>query len=120
MKDKKAASSEQAMQRVLQAERDAERAIQDCEQQARQTIADAQINAQRIYARTDQRITNMEMRHSHKIDHTIKIIEREGAAALRQEAGQHYDPQQLQSVIDALAIELCLGSTAEDDTGADQ
>ena len=55
--------------------------------QARKTIEDVQIHAQRIYARTDQRITNMEMRHSHKLDQMIRIIEREGAAALRQEAG---------------------------------
>ena len=121
MKDNKPASSEQAMQMILQAERDAERAILDCENQARKAIQDVQIHAQRIYARTDQRITNMEMRHSHKLHQMIRIIEREGAAALRQEQEQHHDQQQLQSVIDTMAVELCMAnSITDDDPDADR
>jgi vacuolar-type H+-ATPase subunit H len=107
--------TEQAIQQVLQAERDAEQAIKDCEQEARQIIYDARNRSQRIYAHTDQRITNMEMRHGHKLDRTIKNIEREGAVELRLDAGQQCDPDSLHKVIENLAVELCqLNSAAED------
>jgi vacuolar-type H+-ATPase subunit H len=96
-----------AMQKVLQAERDAERAIRVCEKEARQIVEAAQLEVQRLYARTDQRITNMEMRHDHKLDRLIKQIEKEGAAELRNDAGRNYDQQQLRSVIGKLAVELC-------------
>ena len=107
--------AEQAIQQVLQAERDAEHAIRDCEQEARQIIRDAQNRAQRINAHTDQRITNMEMRHGHKLDQTIKAIEREGIVELRIDAGQHYDEVSLQTVIETLAIELCQARSTVDD-----
>ena len=105
----------QAIQHVLQAERDAEQAIRDCENEAQQIIHNAQHRAQRINARADQRITNMEMRHSHKLDKTIKAIKREGAVELRLDAGYQYDADSLQTVIETLAIELCqLNSATED------
>jgi vacuolar-type H+-ATPase subunit H len=113
MKDKKKLSSEQAMQQVLLAEREAERAIQDCENEARKIIQDAHIRAQAILARADQRITNMEMRHGHKLDRLIKDIEREGAIELRNESGQQIAREILQSVVKELAAELC---QAEADT----
>ena len=106
--------AEQAIQQVLQAERDAERAIQDCEAEARLIVHDAQGRAQRINARADERITNMEMRHGHKLDRVIKDIERDGADALRLDAAQHYDDARMRAVIDALAKELCLRETSED------
>jgi len=107
--------TEQAIQQVLQAERDAEQAIKDCEQEARQIIYDARNRSQRIYARTDQRITNMEMRHGHKLDKAIKNVESEGAVELRLDASQQYDPDSLQAVVENLAIELCqLNPAAED------
>ena len=105
---------EQAIQQVLQAERDAEHAIRDCEKEARQIIRDAHSRAQKINARADQRITNMEMRHGHKLDKAIRAIEREGANELRLDAGQHFDSGRLQTVIDALALELCQGESATD------
>lgn len=99
--------AEQSIKQVLQAERDAEQAIQDCEIEARQIIHEAQRRALRINARADQRITNMEMRHDHKLGRTIRAIEREGAVELRLDAGRQYDPERLRAAIDALAAELC-------------
>lgn len=109
------AESGQAIQKVLQAERDAEHAIQECENAARQIIHDAQIKAQRINANADQRITNMEMRHSHKLDQTIKVIEREGAVELRLDASQQYDTDSMRSVVEKMAIELCQAGSATED-----
>jgi vacuolar-type H+-ATPase subunit H len=109
------AQAGQAIQQVLQAERDAEQAIQDCEQEARQIIHDARSRAQKINARADRRITNMEMRHGHKLDQAIKAIEKQGADELRHDAGKHYDSDDLQAVIDKLAIDLCTADAATDD-----
>ena len=109
------APTEASIQRVLQAERDAERAIQDCEQEARQMINQARNQAQRINTRTDQRITNMEMRYGHKLDREIRAIERAGAVELRIDAGQHYDADRLQAAIERLATELCLGDAPAHD-----
>ena len=114
MKNGKMSSSpqaEQAIQQVLQAERDAEQAIRNCEHEARQIIHDAQSRAQYINTRADERITNMEMRHSHKLDKTIKAMEKEGADELMHDAGKHYDPDDLQAVIEQLALELCTADT---------
>ena len=61
---------EQTIQQVLHAEH----SIQDCEAEARMIVHKAQGRAQRINARTDERITNMEMRHGHKLDRVIKDI----------------------------------------------
>ena len=108
-------AAEQAIHQVLQAERDAEQAIRDCEDEARNIIKEAHGRAQRINARTDQRITNMEMRHDHKLDRAIKTIEREGAVELRLDAGQQTDADALRAAVDAIAKELCLApSTAGD------
>ena len=100
--------ADDAIQRVLQAERDAEQAIQDCEQEARQIITDARKRAQAINSRTDQRITNLEMRYGHKLDREIKAIEREGVVELRLDASQPVDADKLQAAIENLAVELCL------------
>ena len=108
-------AAEQAIQQVLQAERDAEQAIRDCESEARQIIHRAQIRAQHINARADQRITNMEMRHDHKLDRTIRQIEREGAVELRLDAGHAYDANKLRQVIEALAGELCQSARPAED-----
>jgi vacuolar-type H+-ATPase subunit H len=100
--------TDDAIQRVLQAERDAEKAIQECEREARQITTDARKRAQAINARTDQRITNLEMRYGHKLDREIKAIEREGAVELRLDANHRVDADRLQAAIEDVAMELCL------------
>jgi vacuolar-type H+-ATPase subunit H len=110
-------SAEQAIKQVLQAERDAENAVRDCEAEAHQIIKDAQLRAKEIESRTDQRITNMEMRHSHKLDQLIRSIEKEGEVRLEQDVDQNVGEKALQTVIEKLAIELCQGDPAK--SGAD-
>jgi len=128
MKDDKSVSTTQAehdMLRVLQAEQDAEQTVRNCENEAKQIINDVQMKVQRINVHADQRITNMEMRHAHKLNHLIRNIEKQGAAEFGYHAGQEYDKKRLQAVIEKLAAELCLGNTdsvgktsSDDETGA--
>jgi len=110
MKDDNRATTSQIEQHVttvLQAEKDAQQAVHDCEGEAKQSITDAQIAAQHIITRTDQRISDMEMRHSHKLNKHIRDIEKQGAEKADAEAGGHLEAEKLASVIIELAIELC-------------
>ena len=110
MKESKAVSpvqAEQAIQTVLQAEQDAEAAIRDCENEAHLLVQTAQADAQRILTRTDQRITNTEMRHAYKLNQLIGNIENEGSAELKHEASQQIDQKALQNIVEKLAAEIC-------------
>lgn len=112
--------AEQDMLQVLQAERDAEQYIRNCENEAQQIINDMQARVQRINVHADERISNMEMRHAHKLNQLIINIEKECATELGYAARQHYDKKRLQVVIEKLATELCQGKTAsggESDVG---
>lgn len=109
--------AELAIRQVLQAERDAENAVRDCEDEAHQIIQHAQLRAKEIESRTDQRITNMEMRHSHKLDQLIRSIEKQGEVRLEQDVDQSPGDKALQTVIEKLAIELCQGDSCK--SGAD-
>ena len=101
--------AEQAMHQILQAERDAEQAIHDCENAAQKAIQDAQVKAQKIHTRANQRITNMEMRHGHKLNQLIKDIDKEAAVALKNGADNYCDEKRLRAIANKLAIELCGG-----------
>ena len=103
------AEAEQAMHQILQAERDAELAIHDCENAARKAIQDAQAKAQGIHTRANGRITNMEMRHGHKLNQLIKDIDKEAAVALDHAAGYYCDEKKLRAIVNKLAVELCGG-----------
>jgi len=110
MKKAKAASpvqAEQAIQMVLQAERDAEAAVQECKNEAQLLIQTAQADAQRILTRTDQRITNTEMRHAHNLNQLIRNIENEGSAELKHGASQPIDLKALQKIVEKVAAEIC-------------
>jgi len=107
--------AEHDMLQILRAERDAEQAVRSCENEARQIIDDVQISVQRIESRANHRITNMEMRHGHKLNQLIRNIENDGAVELGHDAQHNYDIERLQAVIEKLAIELCLANTVSDD-----
>jgi vacuolar-type H+-ATPase subunit H len=95
-----------AMNRVLQAERDAEQAVAECEQEARAILKAAQLQAQRIAARTNRRISMLQMRSSQKLNRTIKDIERAGKQIEQAAIGIPFDDSLFGSVIDELAAEL--------------
>ena len=114
-KSLKASQAEQDVLRVLQAEQDAEQAVQGCENEARQVISDAHLMAQKINLRTDQRISDMEMRHSHKLNMLIREIEKKGAATLDSDSARSYDENDLRRIIDNMAMELCMGTALADD-----
>ena len=116
----KNSTPEQAMQQVLQAERDAEAAMDDCERQAQQVVDDARASARNILARANQRITHMEMRNDHKLNRLVKDIDKAGTTELSRHAGRQHNPQLLQQVVEKLAAELCQGGAVFGDQPSDE
>jgi len=61
------AVDDQAINRVLEAQHAAEKAVERCTQHARQLVRDARLRAQRIQQRCDTRITFIHMRCSQRL-----------------------------------------------------
>lgn len=111
-------SAEMAMNRVLQAERDAELAIVECEKEAGRIIQEAQQQANRIASRTDERISFMKMRVSQRIAGDIKALER--AEKLADEKYRlELDETGLAECIREIALLLSGGERSADNHGDD-
>jgi hypothetical protein len=96
--------AEQAMQRVLRAEREAGQAVADCEAQAAGLLEQAQQRADRIAARTDERITRMQMLAARRIDAQIRRLDQAERRA-REEQARSYR-------IDETGLAECIEETA--------
>ena len=108
-KDSSAATSdtvEQAMNRVLQAEHEAEQAIADCEKEARQVLQTAQQRVKRISDRTDERITLIQLRLAQKIKAHLDALERADRRAQREPSVYDLDDAGLAAVVQEVAAEL--------------
>ena len=105
-----------AMNKVLQAERDAEQVVAECEQEARDILKAAQQQGQRIAARTNKRISLLQMHYSQKLNQTIKDIEHAGKQIVQTDTRSPLDAL-LGSIIDELAAEL---TTDEHEAKPDQ
>ncbi len=96
---------ETAMNRVLEAERRAELAVEACEHEAMKLHEAAQQQARRIARRTDERLAICHMRVDAKI--TRQIRERERAAAGQGGAASfRLDEAALAAAVEALALAL--------------
>ena len=100
----------EAVERVLEAERAADKAVSRCEQRARSLIAKAQIRAQHIEQHCDKRITLIQIRCSQRLTEHSRASARAGRDA--QQAVQA-------SSIDAGAITLAIEKLAAALSGAD-
>jgi hypothetical protein len=101
-----AAAVEQAMNQVLQAERDAERAIADCARQAQELLTAAQKRSQQIASRADQRITRIQIHWTHRADRKIKAMERADRLREREESDYRLDKAALTHITETVAAYL--------------
>ncbi len=67
-------STEEAMNRVLEAERTAHAAVRECEAQAGALLEAAQQQVRRIHARTDGRIGQLHTRCSLVLGHQVELL----------------------------------------------
>ena len=106
--------TEQAMSRVLEAERDAHAAVAECEARAAALIDAAQQQARRIHARTDARVSQV---HAH----CALALGQQVETLLRQEphdsAGAAPDAAMRELLTAAIT---CLAASLTDGTGADE
>ncbi len=93
------------MNRVLKAERDAELAVAECENQARELLSAARRRANRIANRTDERITLLKMRCSQRVAGEISRQERAEKAA-RKQTVEELDETGLRECIEAVSAAL--------------
>jgi len=97
---------EQAMNTVLEAEREAEQAIADCELEARQILQTAQQRVKRIADRTDDRIALIQQRLAQKIRAHIDALERADRSAQREPSLYDLGAAELATVVQDVAAEL--------------
>jgi vacuolar-type H+-ATPase subunit H len=97
---------EQAMNRVLQAEREAEKAIADCEYEARQILQDAQQRVKRIADRADERMTLIQLRLAQKVKAHSDALQRADQSAQHEASLYDLDEAVLAAVVQEVAAEL--------------
>lgn len=100
------AVDDQAINRVLEAQHAAEKAVERCTQHARQLVREARFGAQRIQQRCDTRITLIHMRCSQRLAEHGRQAARAG-----EQAGEaaSIDHEALRRAIETLAASLSGG-----------
>lgn len=110
--------AEQAMNRVLQAERDAGAAIAECETGAGNILQAAQLQSSRIASRTDSRISLMQMRCFQQVAEEIRRLEMtERMTREKQEESYRIDETGLAECIEEIAICLTGGVSPDGHDG---
>jgi len=97
---------EQAMNRVLEAEREAEKAIANCEYEARQILQAAQQRVKRIADRTDERMAQIQLRLAQKIKAHADALQRADQSAQHEASLYDLDEAVLAAVVQEVAAEL--------------
>lgn len=100
--------AEAAMNRVLQAEREAEQAVAECEMKASEILSHAHQRANRITTLADERITLIKMRCSQRVTGQISGLERAEKKA-RQQKALELDESDLSECIEAVSAALTEG-----------
>jgi cell division septum initiation protein DivIVA len=110
--------AEQAMNRLLQAERDARRVVAECEAEAASILQAAQLQASRIASRTDSRISLMQTRCFQRVTEEIRHLERAETQARETQAESYrIDETGLAECIEEIAICLTGGVSRGGDGG---
>ena len=107
----------QAMNQVLQAEREGNQAVAECEREAQRVLHETQQGARRIADRTDERITHLHMRCKHLVDTRISELERAYSEQQRGLAGEQLDEKRLADVIERVAASLSGDNGSTPDSG---
>jgi len=104
--NRSSATVEHAMNQVLQAERGAEQAVEACERDAVKIRQAAQLRANHIARRTNERLAICHMRCNGKLTRELRELEHTAAASLTSESTCQLDETALTSVVEALALTL--------------
>ena len=111
-RDQSPESAEAAMNRVLAAEQDAARAIEQCEREADAILQDARQRARRIASRTDERIALINQRIRQRLQKQLAEAERQ-ARRSEQEDADDSRTARLDEVVAGLAARLTGGADGD-------
>ncbi len=113
--DEQTAAASVAMNRVLEAENEAEQAVAECEREAQALLQAGYARAQRITARADERISLLRMRSIDRVTRQIEVMERAERAAQQGSSPEHPQAARLASVVEELVAELSGDATPASD-----
>jgi regulator of protease activity HflC (stomatin/prohibitin superfamily) len=113
--DEQTAAASAAMNRVLESEHAAEEAVAECERQAQALLQAGYARAQRITARTDERISLLRMRNIDRVTRQIEVMERAERAAQQDASPEHPQVARLACIVEELVDELSGGDTRASD-----
>jgi hypothetical protein len=116
--DEQTAAASAAMNRVLEAEREAEQAVAECERQAQLLLQAGYARARRIAGRTDERISLLRMRSSDRVTRRIEVMERAERAAQQGAFPEPAQADHLAAIVEELAAELSGGDPPVPEGGA--
>lgn len=111
-------TAEQAMNVVLDAERKAREAVDQCKAQADSLLQKARQKSQRIGQRVDDRITRMHQRISRVMTDEVKKLDEEQQQLAKQEYLYHIDNDVTKTVVNQIA-ELLTTPDETDSIGDD-
>jgi hypothetical protein len=109
--DEETAAASAAMNRVLEAEREAEQAVAGCEREAQALREAAYAHARRIASRADERISLLRMHWNDRVSRQIEAMERTELAEQQDAAPEPLQPARVVAVVEQLAAELSGGAT---------
>ena len=112
-----AETAEQAINRVLEAERTTEQAISSCEREALAILQGAHQRARHIHDRTDHRITLMKMRAAQRVAADIQTMDREEQEARQDQAAEALDETGLAECLELVACLLSGGTPGHEGGG---
>ncbi|MCU7959155.1 MAG: hypothetical protein KZQ58_03965 [gamma proteobacterium symbiont of Bathyaustriella thionipta] len=104
--DTSSAAAKQAMQRVLEAEQEAELAIKECRQEARRILHAARDRVRHIKDRADERISLIHLHQQQSIEQKIRLIQQTTDETSGQQKAWDLSDRQLQYHINDLARQL--------------
>lgn len=111
-RDQSPESAEAAMNRVLAAEQDAARAIEQCEREADAILQDARQRARRIASRTDERIALINQRIRQRLQKQLAEAERQARRSEHEDADDSRTAR-LDEVVAGLAARLTGGADGD-------
>jgi CRP-like cAMP-binding protein len=110
-------TAEQAINQVLQAERETSQAVTDCEQEAHAIRQASRQHARRIHQRTDNRISLMQMSVTQRVTGDIQSMDREEENARLEQSVRPLDETGLAECIEEVARILSGGEPSPVGTG---
>lgn len=99
-------SVDEAIDRVLSAEREARAAVEECRKQAHRRLSQARAQARRILERGDVRINGLHTRSERTVARTIAALKTETKGLSQEPALDDIQLARLADVVRALAAEI--------------